>query len=154
VNRSAIIAAVVAIGSIVAITNTSDPYVVDGDTFRWHGETFRLHGIDAPEARQVCYRSGVSWPCGQVSKHRLKELLRHGVDCKRESFDVYGRTIATCKSKGFDIGEILVAEGLALAFTRYSNRYVSIEARASETGVGIWAGEFDPPKAWRKGRLR
>ncbi len=32
--------------------------VVDGDTLRWRGERVRFVGMDAPECRQTCQRSG------------------------------------------------------------------------------------------------
>ena len=45
----------------------------------------------------------------------------------------------------------LVAQGLALAYRRYSARYTAQEARAKDAGPGLWAGAFVPPWAWRRG---
>ena len=42
------------------------------------------------------------------------------VTCKREGEDVYHRILATCFVRGEDIQRWMVAQGHALAFTRYT----------------------------------
>lgn len=44
----------------------------------------------------------------------------------------------------------LVANGWAMAFTRYSKDYVADQERAQKAGVGIWGAEFQEPWEWRQ----
>jgi len=46
----------------------------------------------------------------------------------------------------------LVSQGYALAYWRYSTKYVPQEDRAKAARVGIWSGEFVPPWDWRQGK--
>ncbi len=46
----------------------------------------------------------------------------------------------------------MVANGLALAYLRYSLDYVEEEADAREAQRGIWASEFVKPWEWRRGK--
>ena len=43
----------------------------------------------------------------------------------------------------------MVRAGWALAFKRYSERYVVQEEQAERAAVGVWGGTFDPPWEWR-----
>ena len=60
------------------------PKIVDGDTI-WIGETkIRLHGVDAPEAKQECYRvDGSPYRCGEAATDALRVLI--GADPGKES---------------------------------------------------------------------
>jgi hypothetical protein len=50
---------------------TGHARVIDGDTIDLQSQRIRLHGVDAPELRQVCFRS--AWDgCGQ--SHRLSGM--------------------------------------------------------------------------------
>jgi endonuclease YncB( thermonuclease family) len=98
--------------------------------------------IDAPEIDQVCLDSvGAVWWCGRTAR---EELIRHigseRISCVAEpAKDIYGRWLAACSTAAGDIGEWLVREGLALAFVRYSTRYVAAETVArgeSKSGPG------------------
>ena len=55
-------AAAVVFGFISVVVNAEPAggaaSVVDGDTLRWRGERVRFVGMDAPECRQTCQRSG------------------------------------------------------------------------------------------------
>ncbi len=42
-------------------------------------------------------------------------------------------------------------EGLALAYRKYSKRYVPEEDEAKAAKRGLWAGEFAAPWDWRRG---
>ncbi len=46
----------------------------------------------------------------------------------------------------------MVANGWALAYTRYSLDYVDEEADAQAARRGIWAGQFVKPWKWRQGK--
>ena len=45
----------------------------------------------------------------------------------------------------------LVEKGYALAYRRYSTKYVQQEIEAKTKGRGIWIGEFTKPWRWRRG---
>ncbi len=74
------------------------------------------------------------------------------VSCEKKNTDRYGRIVATCSADGFDIGANMVHTGWALAYRRYSKRYVAIEEKVKAAGRGMWRGEFVPPWEWRRGK--
>jgi endonuclease YncB( thermonuclease family) len=133
-----------------AQTLTGAARVVDGDTIAIGGERIRLSGIDAPEINQTCLDDkGLPWRCGTVARDRLiQHIGSRPVSCPTSGKDVYGRWLASCSVDG-DLGTWLVAEGLALAFVRYSTRYVAAEAVARNARKGMWAGAFVAPWDWR-----
>lgn len=127
--------------------------VIDGDTIQIAGTRFRLVGIDAPELKQVCVTvDGVKWPCGMEAARALRKRT-HGlpIECKRGDEDGYGRIIGLCSQAGEDLSKWLVSRGLALAYRRYSDRYVADEDRARTARIGMWSGFFDEPWRWRRG---
>ena len=126
--------------------------VIDGDTIEIHGQRIRLHGIDAPESGQTCLdNAGQKWGCGQQAALALQDLIgRRTVTCDERDVDRYGRTISQCFVGEVDINKWLVAQGLALAYRRYSRDYVAAEDEARQAGRGMWAGTFEPPWEWRR----
>ncbi|OYX04765.1 MAG: hypothetical protein B7Z15_17375 [Rhizobiales bacterium 32-66-8] len=89
--------------------------VVDGDTFWLRGEKIRISNIDAPEMDAAC---DAELRLALVSMRRLGELLASGrLYIRREGLDRNGRTLATIAIDGEDIGDQLVAEGLARTWT-------------------------------------
>jgi hypothetical protein len=54
-----------------------------------------------------------------------------------------------CYADEADVNQILVREGLAWAYTRYSEDYVAAEAEAQAGLVGIWQGEAEAPWDYR-----
>lgn len=126
--------------------------VIDGDTLDVGGTRVRLHGVDAPEAAQSCFTGAAGWPCGRRATQALAALLDGGlVACAERDRDRYGRVVAVCRRDGLDVNGWLVAEGWAVAYRRYSDAYVELEAAARAAGRGIWAGEFVMPWDWRRG---
>jgi endonuclease YncB( thermonuclease family) len=126
--------------------------VIDADTIEIHGERIRLHGIDAPESSQTCLDlAGREWRCGQAAALALQDLIgRRTVTCDERDVDRYARIVGRCLVGEVDINEWLVAQGLALAYRRYSLDYVAAEDEARAAGRGMWAGTFDPPWEWRR----
>lgn len=92
-----------------------DIRVWDGDSFRLgmtrQAEAIRVMNIDAPEIEGKCtYEKDLA----QASKARLAEMLEgQTVEIIRDGKDRYGRTLALLKVGDQDIGDQLVAEGLA-----------------------------------------
>ena len=102
--------------------------VVDGDTLAVAGQRVRLHGVDAPEANQLCERGGQPWRCGADATEALRAFLAgRPVACTPVDRDRFGRIVARCAVEGQDLGAWLVGQGLAVAYTDYSWRYVPAE---------------------------
>jgi len=120
--------------------------VTDGDTLRLGGVVYRLWGIDAPEKQQVCQDG---WQAGKEAASFLQRLVRNGFDCEPKTLDRYGRTVALCRVGQEDIGAIMVREGLAWAFERYSRDYVTQQALAKADGLGVHAHGCEPAWEWR-----
>ena len=64
--------------------------------------------------------------------------------------DIYKRNIGTCYIKKQDINGWLVKNGHAIAYKRYSKKYVLYEQYAKENKLGIWRGTFIEPEKWRR----
>ena len=128
--------------------------VVDGDTLIVAGQRVRLLGIDAPERKQSCRRAGMRYQCGTEATQALRRLIGRGtVICTIHGTDRYGRALGVCQdANGIDLNGWLVQQGWALAYRRYSTTYVPQEDQAKAARAGIWAGEFVPPWAWRRGQ--
>ena len=46
----------------------------------------------------------------------------------------------------------MVLAGMALAYRKYGNDYISHEASAKAARRGLWSGQFIPPWEWRRGK--
>lgn len=127
------------------------PTIVDGDTLDLQGTRIRLHGIDAPEAGQTCRKPGKgTWKCGDAAIDRLAELSKGGITCSVSGDDVYGRSLAICHGPdGADINRMLVKDGFAWAFRKYSADYIAVEEHAKSKKVGIWQAETETPWDFR-----
>lgn len=126
--------------------------VSDGDSLRSGVLKIRLHGIDAPELKQTCIdNQGASWPCGRAAREAMAEIATTApLRCVLMDVDRYGRLIMRCFAGRTDIAEHLVANGLALAYRRYSTDYVAAETTARRHRRGVWSGEFEAPWDWRR----
>ncbi len=126
--------------------------VVDGDTLRIAGPPVRLFGVDAPELGQTCTEAGRQTACGVRARVWLQARVgRREIRCEREDVDRYGRVVATCRVDGRDLGRDMVAAGWAVAFTRYSVRYLPQELTARAARRGLWAMRFTRPADYRRG---
>jgi endonuclease YncB( thermonuclease family) len=120
--------------------------VTDGDTLRIGAERIRLFAIDAPERGQRCGRGVAAWDCGRAATARLEALVAAApVHCIGRERDRYGRLVATCSAGGIDLGGVLVAEGLARAYTRYGDDYAPAEATARTSRLGLWRSPSEAP---------
>jgi endonuclease YncB( thermonuclease family) len=85
--------------------------VVDGDTVRVHDKPVRLQGYDAPEIRGKCYHERT---LAYKAKHRIEWYVHEGAKLKLNRGTCgYGRACGTLTFEGKDVGELLIAEGLA-----------------------------------------
>ena len=125
---------------------------IDGDTIAIEGRHYRLYGIDAPELNQLCRNQfGMSYQCGMESREWLAGLLRdQRVKCETRETDRYGRDIATCETaNGLDIAAAQVRNGQAIAYVRYSKKYLTEQDKAAAEKTGLWRGTFTPPEQFR-----
>lgn len=149
----AIFLAIAVLGSYFGLIETHRPQgravVNDGDTLTLAGERIRLRGIDAPEFGQTCRRGGRDYDCGREASRALRALVDgRQVVCQGWERDQYDRLLATCRADGVDIGGRLVETGWAVSY----GGYIAEEASARRDAAGIWAGEFERPRAWRERR--
>ncbi|MCZ4271032.1 thermonuclease family protein [Maritalea porphyrae] len=121
--------------------------VIDGDSLQIEGQKIRVIGIDAPELDQPCRVNGKEWLCGLDAKNSLTAQINGRlVDCASQGKDKYRRLLAVCKVDGKDIGKWMVTNGWAVSF----GDYAFDEAIARNNRLGIWQGEFERPKDWRR----
>jgi len=144
--RSLIVVALllaVAAPHVSAEETPANPTIVDGDTIDLKGTRIRLHGIDAPEAGQKCKRARRgTWKCGKAALDRLTELSKGGISCFITGSDQHARYLAVCRQPdGTDINQLMVVEGYAWAFKRYSQDYVAAEDQAKARGLGVWQAQ-------------
>ena len=149
--------ALAALAGLIAQQPTAAPSglarIIDGDTLELAGERVRLLGLDAPERGQSCRRDGLEWPCGEAARAALTQFVaRRALVCEGAERDRYGRLLAQCRAGTEDVGAWLVRGGWAVTFGRGGRAYRAHEAQARLAGVGIWAGEFEPPADWRRRR--
>ena len=139
------------------------PKIVDGDTVHINENKFRLEGIDAPEMRQQCKKESFKisfligftfykdYNCGRVSKEKLiTKIDATEIKCISSSKDRYKRYIATCFKGKTNLNQWMVRNGFAIAYRRYSKKYVPDEDFAKENKLGLWQGKFMSPEKWRK----
>lgn len=123
---------------------------VDGDTLDITGQQVRLRGIDAPEAWQTCQRDGASWPCGAAAREWLATLVADA-EVRCEGMGAVRAVLsARCEANGTDLGEAMVASGLATVPNADEVDYAEMAARVQARKLGIWAGAFEVPEVWRK----
>jgi endonuclease YncB( thermonuclease family) len=140
------LAAVISLLAFIVALPAGAQAVTDGDTFKQGGITYRLWGIDAPEAKQVCPDG---WPAGNLATTRLQALTAgRSIVCQEKDRDRFGRTVAICRVSGEDLGAILVREGFAWAFTRFSVDYVDQQEEARRANRGVHAHDCVPAWEW------
>lgn len=97
--------------------NTADKTcVVDGDTLWLQGENIRLKDFDTPEPQtQICGGAAEVALARQASSRLLELLNGNEWTLERFGYDSTSsrRTLATIRISGQDLGDILIAEGLA-----------------------------------------
>ena len=135
--------------------------VTDGDTIKINDQKIRLFGIDAPETKQFCKEIYLSflifnfkrdYKCGEKSTIALKKKIKDKkIRCLiQDKKDRFRRNIGICYLKKQDINSWLVKNGYAIAYRRYSKKYIMDEQYAEDNKLGIWQGTFMEPEKWRR----
>lgn len=104
----------------------------DGDSVRIDGRPHRIANIDAPELRHA--QCDAERRLALVAKRRLEVLLASGVvvvtvgdPATGRTVDKYRRVLATISIDGHDVGETLIAEGLARPWEGKRRSWCAIE---------------------------
>ena len=127
-------------------------HIHDGDTFRLNQPDgsyirVRLANIDAPEVNPP-------QPHGKQAQHYLDSAIENkSVQIKIVDKDRYGRTVALLYHDGQQINRLLVANGHAWHYTRYSTdtTLTQLEKQAKKQKIGLWKDENQtPPWQFRK----
>lgn len=88
--------------------------VVDGDTIWWRGQNLRLENYDTPEPyNDICGGQREIALAHRASARLLELLNANPFTVQTSGTDRYGRTLATVRIDGADVGDILISEGLA-----------------------------------------
>ena len=131
--------------------------ITDGDTIKIGKEKIRLFGIDAPEIKQICKnKNNNSYACGEVSRDALRDLIKKSalkIYCYYSERDRYNRIIGECflgAISAFNINANMVFTGQAVAYLKYSKKYLIDQNHAKDSKWGLWAGTFEMPEEWRK----
>ena len=134
--------------------------VIDGDTIKINSKKVRLFGIDAPEKKQKCKKLFLSiyilsfdksYDCGILSTNKLKNKIKDNIIiCKTKGKDRYKRIIAECFKDKTNLNSWLVRNGYAVAYLKYSKKYLAAQNLAKKENRGIWRGKFEMPWDWRK----
>ena len=111
--------------------------VIDGDTLHVRAgsaiEKVRISQVDAPERSQ---------PYGIEATACLSRLVTgSALTICRDGKDRYGRTVAGVTANGTNVGQRLVAEGCAWAYTKYlepNSALPNLEANARSMRLGLW----------------
>ena len=134
--------------------------VIDGDTIKINSKKIRLFGIDAPEKKQFCKKIFLSislisfkkdYACGEISTNFLKKKIDNKmIICKSIGMDRYKRHIAECFKEKRNINAFMVRNGQAVAYRKYSPKFISYENIAKKEKLGLWSGTFEMPWDYRK----
>lgn len=110
--------------------------IIDGDTFVSGNTRVRLFGMDTPE---------IGEKCADEATERLRKLAGDTVRVERgpRATDRFGRTLAYVYTEsGLSIDELLVKEGLAVAWKRdgqHKDYLMELEREAKSEGIGcLW----------------
>ena len=134
--------------------------VVDGDTIKINSKKIRLYGIDAPEKKQKCKKTYLTisfmsftkdYMCGELSTQKLiKKINKQKLNCNILDVDRYKRLIGECFKRNINLNSWMVSNGYAVAYRKYSKKYVSDEINAKNKKLGIWQGKFEMPWDYRR----
>jgi micrococcal nuclease len=94
-------------------------YVYDGDTVELRcgldKRTARLVGYDAPETKSPKCEAEAAW--GNRATVRLRDLLKSpDVMIYLQGHEKYGRDLVVVTVAGRDVAEVMIGEGLAVAY--------------------------------------
>jgi micrococcal nuclease len=146
-NNSLLASVIIAMATLLLMTSCDGRVtsVKDGDTIvvdRF--TTIRIAEIDAPEKAQ---------PYGMIAKEHLTEMvLGKEVRYVDLGYDRYGRHICKVYVGKKNIGDQMVKDGYAWAYTKYktSDSIEMYQETAKANRLGMWQSSFNIyPSVWR-----
>ena len=72
--------------------------------------------------------------------------------CKISDVDYFKRLIGECYKRKTNLNSWMVSNGYAVAYRKYSKKYVSNETLAKQEKKGMWQGKFEMPWDYRKSK--
>jgi endonuclease YncB( thermonuclease family) len=122
--------------------------VIDGEG---QPRALRLLAIDAPESGQAGGEVARDFVAARACGSSAVEWQSHGQDR-------YGRTVASVSIDGEDLAVALLRAGLVWRVRKYldgqpaelQSAYENAWRQARESRIGLWAGDPEPPWAWRQ----
>ena len=89
-------------------------------------------------------RENKKYKCGMEATRFLKSLIKdkNQVICEKKDMDRYKRIVAICYYDNKDLNKLMVKNGWAIAYRKYSKDYVDDENFARLNKLGIWKGRF------------
>ncbi len=139
-----------------ALTITGEAQVTKPYSFTLAGYQVYLLGVDSMEEGQNCTIDRQRWECWAAAYRQLETIVSEG-DLTCETIfgpDDREAVIAVCTVNGEDVGERFVRSGFGLVIANETTRYNDAEAEARVAGIGLWQGEFTPPRIYRSLPLR
>jgi endonuclease YncB( thermonuclease family) len=133
-------------------TVTGPARAVNADTMQVGTTYVFLWALESVEKTQICAIGRSPWTdCYDAAVRGLETIIGVApVTCTEVGpADWIGRWLATCTVAGEDVGHQLVRAGWALAKRDESDMYVADEEAAHAEHIGLWQGEFQPPKEAR-----
>lgn len=114
------------------------------------GVRVRLAFVDAPEAKQTCEKDGADWACGDEATATLAAIIAgQQLTCTVIDTDVYGRQVAQCHTRVFELGQEMVRRGMAIALVNAPYEYGQAAQVAQRLSYGLWSSTFELPANWR-----
>ena len=130
--------------------------VVSAEVLRIGERLYRLQGIDAPEPEQQCWMTSRLYPCGEIAKGALMDLVAGAQDVRCETREgeeaIAAAVTAQCFSDGYDLSEGMTYTGWAMAHPGTGMPYRRFQDDAEGAGRGLWRGRFVMPWDWRAGK--
>jgi micrococcal nuclease len=113
--------------ALLSVLLLSAPRVIDGDTLADGAVRYRVENLDAPE---LGHRADCAYEAalGQAAKDEVIRLVQGAQRVEAVSdgrLDRYGRTLARILVDGRDLGDLLIARGLARPWQGRSSNFCS-----------------------------
>jgi len=92
--------------------------------------------------------------CGVDAKKMLENKIgKQTPKCISQTKDKYNRVVAECFIQSESLSSYMVRSGYAVAYRKYSSKFVEDEKYAKKNKFGIWSTTFELPWNFRQKKL-